>query len=135
MRLGSDLASERERSTLLEGQLVELSSKLANAMGETERLREELAEKGRADAALRQEVRWVDEASSKARMSEEEERREADANLHAQVGTWPRPAPHRAAAQPPGAAAARPRPPGRRRVGAYHAPAAPSHPRARRCKR
>lgn len=34
---------------------------------------------------MRQELHWLDESSSKARLAEEEERRTADANLHAQL--------------------------------------------------
>ena len=85
MRLASDLQTEREHGKMLEGQLAEVHAKLASSAAETERLKEELAEKGRNDAQLRQEVRWIDEASAKARAQEEEERRSADAALHEQI--------------------------------------------------
>ena len=85
MRLASDLQTEREHGKMLEGQLAEVNAKLAAAAAETEQLKEELAEKGRADAQLRQEVRWIDEASAKARAQEEEERKAADQSLHEQI--------------------------------------------------
>ena len=57
MRLGSDLQSERDRGSVLEAQLIELSSKLQSSEAEVARLREELAEKGASEQQLRQEVR------------------------------------------------------------------------------
>ena len=45
MRLTSDLQTEREHGKMLEGQLAEVNAKLAAAAAETERLKEELAEK------------------------------------------------------------------------------------------
>ena len=85
MRLASDLSSERSKSTALEAHVAELSAKATKANEEIERLREDLADKGREAEQMRQELRWVDEAAAKARALEEAERREADKGLHAQV--------------------------------------------------
>ena len=56
MRLASDLQSERERTSALEGQLADLQTQLANQSAEMGRLKEELAEKGRADEQMRLDV-------------------------------------------------------------------------------
>ena len=85
MRVSADLHSERTKATALETMVAELSAKQNQSQAEIERLREELAERGREGEQLRQELRWVDEAAAKARSVEEHERREADNGLHAQI--------------------------------------------------
>jgi hypothetical protein len=85
MRLASDLQSAHEHGKLLEVQVGELNAKLGNANAEIERLRVDADDKGKANEQLRQELRWVDESSAKARAQEEEARRQADDGLHEQI--------------------------------------------------
>ena len=62
-----------------------VDAKIGSAAAATERLREELAERRRGDAELRQEVRMKEEAAARARSREEDERRGADSSLREQI--------------------------------------------------
>ena len=84
-RLVSDLRVERDHGKVLKEQLDQVHTKLAAAAAETERLKEQLEEKLRSDAALRQSLRLTEEASLKARAQESDERRAEMSAVREQV--------------------------------------------------
>ena len=58
MRLHTDLHTERQKTSALEAAGSELTAGQTKAAAEIERLRDELAERGREADQLRQDLRW-----------------------------------------------------------------------------